>query len=257
VLCCRGMHSGEGTKPTPQFETAEFQAQPGKDTCFVCHQPISSSYYRVNTKMACGACTERLRNSVPKDNHAAFVRAVAFGAVAAVVGLALYAVVGIATGLMIGYVSLAVGWIVGTAMMKGSGGLGGRRYQMAAVLFTYAAVSLAAIPMSIADAAKQKKQHAETQVQGQSTPDSANRQTPSESGNEAEPANEDNASGREHRSFVGALGYLALIGLASPFLELSASPFNGLIGLVILMVGIRIAWRLTRGHPPLIIDGPF
>jgi len=44
-----------------------------------------------------------------------------------------------------------------------------------------------------------------------------------------------------------AIGVLALIGLASPFLEL-ANPAHGIIGLIILFVGIRIAWKLTAGR---------
>ena len=52
-----------------------------------------------------------------------------------------------------------------------------------------------------------------------------------------------------------ALGTLALIGLASPFLDL-ASPMQGIIGLIILLVGVRIAWRLTAARS-LKVDGPF
>ncbi len=52
-----------------------------------------------------------------------------------------------------------------------------------------------------------------------------------------------------------ALGALALIGLASPFLELQ-NPVGGAIGLVILFVGIRFAWQQT-GAPELSIVGPF
>jgi hypothetical protein len=48
---------------------------------------------------------------------------------------------------------------------------------------------------------------------------------------------------------------VALLGLASPFLELQ-NLFHGLIGLVILFVGIRIAWQLTAG-PKLEVLGPF
>jgi hypothetical protein len=62
----------------------------------------------------------------------------------------LYAAFGIITGLVIGYLSLAVGYIVGKAILFGSGGIGGRRYQIAAALLTYVAVSIAAIPMGIA-----------------------------------------------------------------------------------------------------------
>jgi hypothetical protein len=249
------MQSGEGSARTPQFETAEFQAKPGTDACFVCHQPISGRYYRANNRMACSPCAERLKGSVPKDSHAAFVRAMVFGAGAAIAGLALYAVFGIVTGLMIGYVSLAVGWLVGTAMMKGSGGLGGRRYQIAAVLFTYAAVSMAAIPIAIAESAKEKK--AERRIEATSKTDQAQHQTPAQAATETEPAEQQSASDGGHRGMAAAFGYLALIGLASPFLELGSDPVHAFIGLVILIVGIRIAWRLTAGRPTPAIDGPF
>ncbi len=66
------------------------------------------------------------------------------------VGLAFYAGFTIVTDIYIGYVSLAVGWLVGKAIMLGSKGIGGRRYQIAAVILTYAAVSLAAIPIAMA-----------------------------------------------------------------------------------------------------------
>jgi hypothetical protein len=52
-----------------------------------------------------------------------------------------------------------------------------------------------------------------------------------------------------------ALGVLALIGLASPFLALS-NPMQGIIGLIILFVGIRIAWRMTAARQVNIL-GPF
>jgi hypothetical protein len=57
------------------------------------------------------------------------------------------------------------------------------------------------------------------------------------------------------RSVGAAIGYLALLGLASPFLDLQ-DPLHGVIGLVILSVGIRIAWRLTAGSETQIL-GPF
>jgi hypothetical protein len=52
-----------------------------------------------------------------------------------------------------------------------------------------------------------------------------------------------------------ALGMLAFAGLASPFLELQ-DPLHGAIGLIILLVGIRIAWQLTA-EKPIDIVGPF
>ena len=52
-----------------------------------------------------------------------------------------------------------------------------------------------------------------------------------------------------------ALLQLTFIGLASPFLELQ-DPLHGLIGLVILFVGIRIAWKIAAGTETQIL-GPF
>ncbi|HWC16277.1 MAG TPA: hypothetical protein VG498_04655 [Terriglobales bacterium] len=206
--------------------------------------------------MACPGCTERLRNSIPKDSHSAFMRALAFGAAAAFAGLAVYAVVGIATGLEIGYVSLAVGWLVGKAMMKGSGGLGGRRYQISAVLFTYAAVSMAAIPIGISEYVKSKKTDSQNQSQQSTSPKTESQPSGNQADTETRPLNQDQGS-KPGKSMASALGYLALLGLASPFLDFGSNPVSGVIGLVILLVGIQIAWQITRGHPPLDIDGPF
>ena len=56
-------------------------------------------------------------------------------------------------------------------------------------------------------------------------------------------------------SFGAAVGMLALLGLASPFLEMQ-NPVQGIIGLIILLVGIRIAWRITAERK-IDILGPF
>jgi len=238
--------------PVPQFATAEYAAS--GDVCKSCKQPIKGAYYRINGVLACERCTTQLQSQIPKDNHAAFLRALLFGIGAAILGLILYAAFGIITGIEIGYVALAVGWLIGKAMRKGSNGVGGRRYQISAAVLTYAAVSMAAVPIYISQASKEKAakpQHA------QSSPSS----TPSSGmdGASGSPqASNDNASeaaGKPKISFFTALGALALLGLASPFLELQ-SPLSGAIGLVILFVGIRFAWQQT-GAPNIDIVGPF
>jgi hypothetical protein len=179
----------------------------------------------------------------------AFTRGLLFGIGGAILGLILYAAFGIITGLMIGYVSLAVGYIVGKAIKMGSGGIGGRRYQIAAVVLTYAAVSIAAIPIYISQAGKQLKS-ARVQ-QSQTVPGSSEKGATnvSPAPQQAPP------SPKRPPNLVAALIGLVLLGLASPFLELQ-DPFHGLIGLVILFVGIQIAWKLTAGIS-LQILGPF
>jgi uncharacterized protein (DUF983 family) len=198
--------------PTPQFGTAEYAGVAGTEHCQFCRQLIGRRYYRVNSAMACAACGERAQHELPKDGHSQFVRGLIFGIGAAILGLILYATFEIATGLIVGYVSLAVGYIVGKGIKMGSRGAGGRKYQIAAVLLTYAAVSLAAVPVWL--------QHLNS------------------------------TSG-----LAAALPQLAITGLASPFLRLQ-DPVHGLIGLVILFVGIRVALKMTAGTETQVL-GPF
>lgn len=232
-------------KPTPQFTTAEYAGSPGGDRCAACNQPITARYYRVNGRIACEGCTEQLKQRLPQDSHAAYVRALIFGIGAAIIGLALYAGFTIVTHFYIGYVSLAVGWLIGKAMLMGSKGAGGRRYQIAAVLLTYAAVSMAEIPIAIAHEWKEESSRQTQSSQQQPS-------TTAESGQSEEPKSESDAA---PKSLGSVLLKLAFLGLASPFLELQ-NPVYGLIGLVILFVGIRIAWRLTQGRSAA-IHGPF
>src|SRR5690242_4108202 len=140
----------------PQFQTAEFRGQSTGDACCICKQPVTGGLYRIGGSKACQACSQRVLAARPRDTHAAFSRALLFGVGGALLGLILYSAVGILLHLEIGYVSLAVGFLVGKAMMMGSANVGGRRYQWAAVVLTYAAVSLSAVPITIAQYAHER-----------------------------------------------------------------------------------------------------
>jgi hypothetical protein len=201
--------------PVPQFATAEYAGQSSAPTCKVCGKVLGSSHYQVNGIVTCPQCVARIREELPEDSHAAFVRGIIFGVAGGLLGLILYVAFALATGLEIGFVSLAVGYIVGKAIAVGSKGQGGRRYQIAAVLLTYMAVSLSAVAIAL-------YQH--TAQSGLPSFD------------------------------IARLGELVLLGLASPFRELSDLT-HGVIGLIILFVGIRIAWRMTAARAVNIV-GP-
>jgi len=229
------------TSPSvPQFDTAQFNSAPGPARCTRCGQLIGGAYYRVNGLVACEQCALKARTDLPKDSHSAYVRGLIFGIGAAIAGLILYSTFAITTGLVIGYLSLAVGFIVAKAIKAGARGRGGRRYQITAVALTYAAVSLSAIPIAIAQASKERPAQQQTthSATGASTSSSAT------------------DTGSAPPSFGSAIASLFFIGIASPFLELQ-DPVHGLIGLVILFVGIRIAWKMTAGSPDTPISGPF
>jgi uncharacterized protein (DUF983 family) len=229
---------------TPQFGTAEYAGVAGTEHCQFCRQPISRRFYRVNSTMACAACGERAQHELPTDSHALFVRGLIFGIGAAILGLILYATVEMATGWIIGYVSLAVGYLIGKGIKMGSKGAGGRKYQIAAVILTYAAVSLAAVPVAISEYMKTNRaQHA------------AEVQQPADSGSDQQDQQPAEQPSRPRPEMGSALLQFAIMGLASPFLGLQ-DPLHGLIGLVILFVGIRIAWRLAAGTDAQVL-GPF
>ena len=211
----------------PQFATAEFAPNGPPMTCAACQRPITEAYFRINGACVCPECTRKIQAQTSTDSRATFVRAVAFGVAGALAGFALYVVFALVTGLVIGFVSLAVGFTVGKAMSFGSRGVGGRRYQIAAALLTYIAVSMSAVPIAI----HQMRAHrAQIQSSATTAPPSAPMNIPK------------------------AIGVLTLLGIASPFLDLQ-DPIHGLIGLVILFVGIRFAWRFTAGRT-VAVSGP-
>lgn len=229
----------------PQFATAEFSHIPGSERCRICGGAISGEYFRINNQMACGKCAGEARDGQPKDSHAAFARGLMLGIGAAILGMILYATFTIVTGFYVGYIALGVGWLVATAMMKGSNRMGGRRYQVTAVLLTYAAISMAAIPIGISYYFKHNKA-ADKQQQTATTQDSA---STDDSGASPEQSPKEKPN-------LGALAVqLVMMGLASPFLELQ-DPVHGAIGLFILFIGLRIAWQVTAAKP-LAVDGPY
>lgn len=217
-----------GESQTPQFATAEYAANGPTLKCAACKQPIGDSYFQIKGAPVCPGCTEKIRAQIPRDTHAAFIRALVLGIAGAVVGLALYVIFALSTGLVIGWASVAVGYIVGKAMHIGSRGVGGRRYQVVAVLLTYLAVSMSAVPIAI----EQSRQH---HAQAQSAVATV--------------------QPRAQMSYAKAIATLAWIGIASPVLELQ-DPVNGLLGLIILFVGLRFAWQFTASRWAK-VSGPY
>jgi len=221
----------------------------------MCQKPITGTYYRANGAMVCDVCADRVKRGLPQDSHVGFAKAIIYGLGGFLAGLILYAGFSIATGIQIGYLSLAVGWIIGKAMMMGSGNIGGRRYQIAAVVLTYAAVSMAAIPIALHFRSK-----ASTTQQTQAAKAGENADASSASTSpEIEKANrgeQNNAARSPLAILFGALVQLGLIGLASPFLELQDGA-GGFIGLIILFVGMRFAWRMTAAKVNMTVEGPY
>jgi hypothetical protein len=242
---------------TPQFQKAEYGIASSQATCQICKQPVGSAYYRVNGVVACEQCATRVKSAAPANSHAHFVRGLLYGIGGAIIGLIIYSTFTIATGIEIGFVSLAVGYIVGRAIKMGSQGFGGRHYQIAAVLLTYAAVSMSAVPIAISYSAKHRSEAPRVQSTAPANPSTSSPDAPSSNSASDSDSSSGGSSTQPQKSGLMLLLYLVFIGLASPFMELSQDAAHGAIGLVILFVGMRIAWQMTGMSNLPQISGPF
>lgn len=119
--------------PSPQlgFDKARYAGEPpSADSCAFCRRDMAGQYFRVAGRLACPICARNAAALIPHDTHKAFSQTLLYGGGAAVADCVGYALFGILTGITLGWAAVAVGWMVGKAMRKGSRGLGGRRYQM-------------------------------------------------------------------------------------------------------------------------------
>jgi hypothetical protein len=116
--------------------------------CKACSKAIDGDYFQLNGKVTCASCRTAIEASVatPKD-VATFARAAGLGVLAAIAGAALYYGVIAIANLEIGIIAIAIGYMVGWAIRKGTGGRGGLRFQILAVALTYWAVGLAYAPL--------------------------------------------------------------------------------------------------------------
>jgi hypothetical protein len=211
--------SADATATDLQFDRAEFGGQPASQTCAACQQPIVDRYFDVNGQITCPTCRETIANTFEKDPGwtAPFI-ALGAGLAGGLVGALLYYAVLKLTGYEIGLIAIVVGLLVGRAVRWGSGGRGGRVYQVMAVAITYLAIVSTYVPFII-----------------EGIRNNAAGDAPMTGG-----------------SMAVALVLLFLLLLATPFL----AGFQNIIGLLIIGFALWEAWKSNR-RVPLAIAGPF
>jgi hypothetical protein len=116
--------------------------------CASCGRWMEDAFYRVNGEMVCTVCAVRIQSYLPEDTPAVFWRTVSVGAAVAAATSLLYLVLfrtvgtrGMGLGVAVG--AIGVGYAVGKAMQTVAKGAGGRKYQWAASLLSYAAIAVA------------------------------------------------------------------------------------------------------------------
>jgi hypothetical protein len=201
-----------------QFERAEY-ADPNAKRCAICKNAIADSYYQLAGHDVCPACAVRFRDANRPGGHAELVRSTLFGLAGAAAGWALYATVSAVSHMQFSILAIAVGWLVGKAMRKGSNGAGGRKFQIVAVLLTYAAITTSYIPEVFIAAGKRAKAE-----QNSAVTTAPPRVTP----------------GQVAKATVA----LVAICFAAPFLGIASG--SGILNVIIIGIGLMQAWRAMR-----------
>jgi hypothetical protein len=261
--------SSESTRQSSQddlqFDRAVHADEPNADgdlSCAMCNTPLRTEYFHVAEQPTCATCksaVERANQNAATQGRrpGVLARAFVFGLVAAIAGAILYYAVIALTGWEIGLVAIVIGFMVGFAVQKGTGGTGGRRFQWLAVILTYFAVGLAYAPLAF-------KSFSEGDgPKGAAVSDStaANATTgATDSAAAANPVGAPQATAQsDSASTMGAataLGITFLFIFALPVMYIAGSMPSGLISAIIILVGMQQAWKMTaRVNVP--ISGPY
>lgn len=194
-----------------QFDRAEPAGGPAGSTCAACRRPITGAYFEINGQVVCASCRDAVIAQWTRGGSAGrFAKALGLGLLAMIAcSVVWYAVLKL-TDSQWGILAVVVGFVVGTAVSKGSNGRGGWRYQALAIFLTYTAVVSSYVPFII-----EGIQERSAQVSDEAT---------------ARPA------------FV--LGVVFLLGLlyATPFL----AGLENAIGILIIAFALYEAWKLNK-----------
>lgn len=241
------------TPPALQFDRAVFdQDITPALSCQLCQTPIASAYFEVNGQPTCPACRDQLVASVGVDPGMRGVfAAVMAGIGAAVAGALLYYAVLAITGYEVGLIAVVVGLMVGHAVKWGSGGRGGRRYQILAVTLTYLAIISTYVPFVFAGI-----DQAQSQAQESTLGDPPAAGAPVDGAADAMAVPADSTQEAPPPSSPGelAIAVAIMVGLllALPFL----AGLGNVIGWLIIGFALWEAWKANR-PVSLEVNGPF
>jgi hypothetical protein len=242
--------SPETPSPEIDFEHAEIADGGQGVACATCRQPIATEYWQFLDKILCEGCRDQVgrAESAARGGAALGKSLLRGGAVAFGCGVAYAIFVGV-TSIQFALITIGIGWAVGTAIQKVTGGFGTRRHQVLAVALTYFASSMGYLPAIFKGLSQSAATH---QVEGAPASTATAAPSPTSAPADAPPAAPTPASApREQGGGVGfALLVLTVFSvvfmLAAPIIEIT-SGFSGILGALIIFFGLQTAWRTSRG----------
>jgi hypothetical protein len=244
-----------------QFEQVEpaagGQATPSAMACGRCGTALPAEYFQVDGQTTCAVCKDaRLALHSRKPSTEVLLRAGLYGGAAAVVGSIAWFAITKLTGLEIGLVAVVLGVFVGRAVRRGSEGLGGRVFQVMAVVLTYLAIVTSYVPAVLSGFANANQPGASSTTPKPGAPAGETPQPSTSSSVATTPpaAGAPSEAGAMHPLVAIAvlLGISFLIALAAPFL----AGVSNILGILIIGFAVWEAWRVNRKVAP-IVTGPF
>jgi hypothetical protein len=235
-----------------RFDKAEPVADAPGLACSSCRAPLIDEYWDVAGQPCCAGCREKVLALAAAPTKEDLLRALLYGAGAAIGGSVLWFAVSKITGLQVGYIAILVGAFVGRAVRRGASGKGGRSLQVLAVVLTYLSIVSSYVP----DVLKGILEGAHQQQSKEPTARTSS--APAEGEKIAVPVGEPPAAAAapvKHMhpllAIAVLLGGALLVSCLAPFL----SGFQNIIGLLIIGFALMQAWRVNRrGLVP--IHGP-
>lgn len=238
------------TDPTPPPITFDAvpapEAGPRTATCAACGREIRGEYYTVNGHVTCASCRAAIADhGTGRAGVRGVLTAIALGSAAGLAGAVVWWAIRRYASLEVGLIAIAIGHFVGLGVRRGSGGRGGRGFQVLAVALTYFWITANYVP----DIVQGVMERDETAAVGTATPGDEPASTESAA---ATPVSVDTPDAPSLSALLLAIAFLFGIALAAPFLQ----GVGNVIGVLIISFGLWQAWKLNA-RAELAIDGPF
>jgi hypothetical protein len=230
-----------------QFDKVDLVAPAEARSCRICKLPIAAEYFQIGQAIICSRCATTLGGS--KEGRGMFLRALLFGAGAALLGTIVWYAIIKATDHEFGLLAIGVGLFVGTAVKRGGRGLGGWRYQTLAMVLTYMSITGAYVPIVLKSAMEANAESAAKAKPSPASSDDSAAVAPAPSAAssaEQKPPHEKPSAG----SFLLAIGLLLGLAFIAPFM----AGASNIMGIIIIGIGLYEAWKLNRRIP---LSGPF
>ena len=221
-------------------------------TCSQCASPIGAYYYESAGAVFCARCKSTTEEKAGQSaSGGGLGRGALFGLGAALLGAFLYWGFMKVTGFDYALVAIGVAFMVGTAIHKGNGGRGGRRFQVLAVGLTYFAIGAANAPFLFEGLASANATATATADSVGTAGVRADFAAAGEDSTVAQVAAAQGAASGKKSETPGALGFVIGLGailllvLAGPVLATIYGGFpSAIINVIIVGIALQKAWQM-------------